>query len=185
MRYLFLFIIFLLLTTCKTNLVKNVDSKTAATVFQEERSDRKFGFRYGVPSHMEKDPEPHYYRYDDLLLEKGKNIFDSSIVIAIREIKDYNDTGVLSFAQLDQNNMRQSVSNVYYESNWDAQSLNDKGIDHISFEFSYDYDKKKIYQRSVYIKYYDTFYIISQSSMKKDELRKDENNIFWNTISVD
>ena len=105
--------------------------------------------------------------------------------MAIREIKDYNDTGVLSFAQLDQNNMRQSVSNVYYESNWDAQSLNDKGIDHISFEFSYDYDKKKIYQRSVYIKYYDTFYIISQSSMKKDELRKDENNIFWNTISVD
>ncbi|HOV13464.1 MAG TPA: hypothetical protein PK771_04195 [Spirochaetota bacterium] len=183
--YLIIFILFLL--SCQSKMVREVDAKTEATVFKEEEKkiQKKGGFKYDVPPHMEKDPEAHYYRYDDLLVEKGKNVFDSSIVIAIRKTIDYNGTSVLSFAQSDQSNMRQSVRNVNYESNWDADSLNNKGIDHISFEFSYIYDKKKIYQRSVYIKYYDTFYIISLSSKNKEELYKDQNILFWNTISVD
>ncbi len=184
-RIFFALIIFFIAATCKTGEYKEVDSKTAATIYEENKMSSGYGFRYEVPSHMEKEPEPQYYRYDDLLLEKGKNIFDSSIIIAIRKTKDYNQASVLSFARQDQGIMRQSVRNVYYESDWDPPSLNEKGIDHVSFEFSYDYDKKKIYQRSVYIKYCDAFYIVSQSSLKKDELYKEKNIMFWNSISVD
>lgn len=186
MRFLFLFSSLLFLFSCQTKIVKEVDSKTAATVFQEEKKIiKQFGFKYDVPPNMEKDPDAPCYRYDDLLVEKGKNVFDSSVVIAIRKIREYEDKDVLSFAQWDQNNMRQSVKNVYYESDWDAGSLNEKGIDHVSFEFSYDQNRQKIYQRSVYIKYYDTFYIISLSSKQKDKIYDEENNLFWNTISID
>ena len=149
MRYHILFFLIISFISCQTKMVKSVDTRTEATVYKDEKEQiktpKKSGFRYEIPTHMEKDPDAYYYRYDDLLIEKGKNVFNSSIVIAIRKSVDSYDKSIVSFAQGDQNNMRQSVKNVFMNLT-DVESLNSKGIDHISFEFSYDVDRKKIYQ---------------------------------------
>ncbi|OHD09207.1 MAG: hypothetical protein A2086_10205 [Spirochaetes bacterium GWD1_27_9] len=187
---IFVSIILLFLISCATKqAVREPDSITQATVFKEEEQTpvvyKRTGFRYDIPNDMEETSEANTYRYDNLLVEKGCNVFDSPIVIAIRKTNDFSIYSLGTFAENDQKIMKSSVKNVYYDAKWDAPGLSEKGIEYLSYQFSYDYGKQTIYQRSVYIRYFDTFYIISLSSKYKASLLNSKNDFFWNSICVD
>ena len=123
-------------------------------------------------------------KYDNLLLDRGADYFSSTIVIAIRHY-DLNSYEKLNdFSIMDQSNLKKSVT-PYYENEWKPTALEDKNIEHESFQFYYTMQKMKVYQRSVYIKSENTVHIISLSTLYKDFLNRPESEGFWNSIRID
>ncbi|HBD93763.1 MAG: hypothetical protein A2015_12490 [Spirochaetes bacterium GWF1_31_7] len=194
MRYFYPALAFLLFFGCKSDRVVLLDGKTGATNYIEKykidflspiQAYRRQGFRYKVPEGMTESPADAYrYKYDNLLLDRGADYFSSTIVIAIRHY-DLNSYEKLNdFSIMDQSNLKKSVT-PYYENEWKPTALEDKNIEHESFQFYYTMQKMKVYQRSVYIKSENTVHIISLSTLYKDFLNRPESEGFWNSIRID
>jgi hypothetical protein len=146
---------------------------------------KRTGFRYDVPDDMEESPkEAKFYRFENLLVDKGTEAFQSSRVIAIRHVKEYKDYSLQDFVTMDQKNFYNDRHAVY-EKGWETPGLEEKKIEHLSYEFTYFDRNIKVYQRSVYIKFDNDFYIISLSSLVKSNIIDEKNNFFWRSIRVD
>ena len=194
MKKMALFLILIFSISCVSKPEKQVEPviSKVEVIEVEASSDpvidpvlRRTGFRYDVPEDMEESPkEAKFYRFNNLLVDKGTEPYQSTRIIAIRHVNEYTDYDLEDFAQMDQKNFYTDRYAVY-EKGWDAPGLEDKDIDHISFEFTYIDRAMKVYQRSVYIKYDNVFYIISLSSLVKSNIIDEKNNFFWRSIRVD
>jgi hypothetical protein len=146
---------------------------------------KKTGFRYDVPDDMEEAPnEARLYRFNNLLIDRGTRPQQSTRIIAIRHVTEYVEYKLLDFAQMDQKNFYNDKYAVY-EKGWEPPGLSDKKIEHVCFEFMYIDRTVRVYQRSVYIKYDNVFYIISLSSLIKSNIIDEKNDFFWRSIRVD
>lgn len=137
-----------------------------------------------IPDNMEESPEDaKRYRYKMLLVDKDKEYYNSSRMIAIRERKNVFNDSLKDFAELDQDYLQKSVS-IIYEDDWDPAGFNDKNIKYISYQFKYTYGYEIIYQRSVYIECSGYFYIISLNSILKKNVIDEENDYFWKSFNI-
>ena len=74
---------------------------------------------------------------------------------------------------------------IDYDKKWKPPGFDKKKIDYIAYQFSYIYGDQKIYQRSVYLKYENIFYIVSLSAKNKKDVLDIRNDFFWNSICID
>jgi len=187
MKSLYLFIIIIVIFSCATKKKAMVDTVTRATIIKDEpvTEFKVKGFRYTVPDDMEESPrDADSFRLNNMLIEKDKIYFQSSKIIAIRHAKNSDSLSLIDFAKQDQA-MASAEKKLIYEKGWDAEGLNEKNIEHISYQFEYANGKQTVYQRSIYIKFENTFYIISYSTMDKRILLDKKNDGFWSSIRVD
>lgn len=187
--YNILLILILLLFSCSHNDVKE-DSTTKASVIEEkpkkqEIIQKKYGFIYKVPPNMEESPEDAYnFQYDNLLIEKYMSYYDSDIVIAIRHSDKEQSCSVNQFAKDDQLLLRGSVK-IRYEDGWNPNDIFiQKNINFKAYQFSYQYGKEKIFQRSLYIDGKNKFYVVSLSTKVKPLLDDPRSEFFWRSIEV-
>jgi hypothetical protein len=169
-------ILFFILFSCTTTVPKET---------KETKKTINLGcFNFIIPEKMEESPdEAKKYRYKILLVDKDKQYYNSSVMIAIREKKNsFNDT-LKEFAEMDQIYLQKSVS-VIYEDEWIPAGFTEKNINHISYQFKYTYGYEIIYQRSVYLECADNFYVISLSSVNKINMLDEKNDLFWKNITI-
>lgn len=185
MRCLFIIFFLIALFSCasKGANVKFYDGKTEASDYVEP--EKLHGFRYTVPEDMEEYVNPRRFRLRNLLVYKGCSYLESPMIIAIRETRDFSNYSTQSFAKRDQNLLRSSRQITYEKSYWTPTGFEEKNIDYTSFQFTYFSGAVKIYQRSVYIKCDDAFYIVSMTSKDKLLVIHKNNESFWNSIHVD
>jgi len=148
----------------------------------KEEKKLKSGLNFNIPDGMyDSTGDAGRFRYNNFLIDKNKHYLDSSFVIAVRHaVNLYNHT-LKSFVETDQANLRQHYA-VDYLNEWIPDSLTEKKIEFISIQFSYNYSADKIYQRSIYIKYNNIFYIVSLSSKNFDNILSNKSNLFWDSI---
>jgi hypothetical protein len=189
MRFIIIIFIIFLIFSCKTTPTPKNDSVTSATVVEEEKIETKeiHGFRYDIPEDMEESPEEaKFYRFDNLLVDKGTNAVKSSKIIAIRHIINSDDKKLIDFAKKDMEYLANDKK-IIYESKWVVPGFDDKNIEYVSYQFSYKQGNLTIYQKSVYLNDNITFYIVSLSSIEKSNIMDDKNKnyFFWSSIRVD
>ena len=177
MKILKIAILFFIILSCTTKVPKETK--------EEEKKIISLGcLSFIIPKNMEESPdEARKYRYKKLLVDKDKQYYDSSRIIAFREKKNsYNDT-LKEFAEMDQVYLQKSVS-IVYEDDWSPAGFTEKNINYISYQFKYTYGYEIIYQRSVYIECAEYFYIISLSSINKQNILDKKNDLFWENINI-
>ena len=198
MKIVLLLLPFLILLTCTTAKKEIVQQKPPVKKISIPNAERfnlvsylplelneRRGFRYTIPENMEHDKkQAEMFSYEALLLEVGESYQTSSAVIAIRKTKPIEPMSILQFAKGDQSFLKQSVTPFYF-GDWKPASLLNKDIPHTAYQFEYYQAGQKIYQRSVYVKDIDTFYIVSYSSLKKELIIDQTNDLFWDSIRID
>ncbi|MBN2547087.1 MAG: hypothetical protein JXB50_14895 [Spirochaetes bacterium] len=166
----FIFFLFLIVITCQT--MKNT----------QEIIQLKQGLNFEIPEDMyDSTRDAKRFRYNNFLIDINKHYIDSNIVIAVRETINFNNYSLKSFVETDQAKLRQHY-NVEYLNEWKPDRLIEKKIEFISFQFSYNYSTDIIYQRSIYIKYKNIFYVVSLSSKSFKNLLSNKSNLFWDSI---
>lgn len=185
MKKIIYLVILLNIFSCITkNTVEETTTSTTTTTTTTTVIIFKKIFKYDIPEDMEESPyEAKYYNYDTLLKEKYTNIFDSNILIAIRCIKNKYNITLNEFVQTDQTLLKSSIKINDFDI-WNTKLLS-KDIEYLSYQFSYHYNKTNIYQRSIYLKCEDTFYIISLSSKNKQFVLNNKNDKFWQSIRIE
>ena len=184
MRQLLFFCILLLVFSCASKpAFIQFETATGATKYKEKPG--RHGFRYTVPAEMEESARANRYNLRNLLVYKDTSYYSSPMVIAIRNTKDWMDYSIAKFAQNDQSLLRDRVRITYENTSWEPAGLKEKNIDYARFQFYYYYGRVKIYQRSVYIRCDDAYYVVSMSSKNKLFIIDKTNDFFWNSIRID
>ncbi len=187
MKKIFFLILLLSIFNCvtKNTIVEETTTSTTTTTTTTTIIIFKKVFKYDVPEEMQESPvEAQYYKYDNLLVDKNTNIFDSTILIAVRHAENKNSESLKEFVEKDQMLLRSSITLNYFDV-WEPPSLKEKNIEYISYQFSYQYKTSNIFQRSIYLKCEDLFYIISLSSKNKKFVLDSKNDIFWQSIRIE
>jgi len=165
-------IILLLLIIFSCRSVKNI----------KEPGKLNIGLNYIIPDGMyDSTGDAGRFRYKSFLIDKNRHYLDSGFIIAVRQSENLSNISLKTFTETDQASLRQHYA-VEYLKEWIPESLTEKKIEFISIQFTYNYSADKIYQRSVYIKYNSTFYIISMSSKNFDNIISGKSSLFWDSI---
>ena len=177
---------FLCACASKPTPVEPTTTTSTTTTTTTTTTIKPVGFRYKVPDDMRESPnEARRLDYDNLLVEKDTNVMDTMLLIAIRHTDDFSSISLKDFAQLDQDMMKQQVK-VTYDGTWIPEGFTEKNIDYKAYQFSYKVGRDRIFQRSVYLRDRQRYYIISMSSkFGKLQVIDDENNFFWDNVEVD
>ncbi|MBQ3922399.1 MAG: hypothetical protein II707_03810 [Spirochaetales bacterium] len=183
---LLIFITFCLAACASKPTLVEPTTTTSTTTTTTTTTIKPVGFRYKVPDDMRESPnEARRLDYDNLLVEKDTNVMDTMLLIAIRHTDDFSSISLNDFAQLDQEMMKRQVK-VMYDGPWVPEGFTEKNIDFKAYQFSYKVGRDRIFQRSVYLRDRQRYYIISMSSkFGKLQVIDDENNFFWDNVEVD
>ncbi|MCG8568782.1 MAG: hypothetical protein MJB14_01460 [Spirochaetes bacterium] len=194
-KYLLLALLLLISCMSRPTQVKISDEKSKTpelvksvelmSVEAEKIPVKLHGFRYTVPEDMYESPEAFKFNLRNLILQKESQYQNSPIVISIRHTNKFPEFTTDRFAKQDQSLLQDTVKVFYEHENWKPKGLDEKNIDYASYQFYYFYGKTKIYQRSVYIKNFTHFYVVSLSTKEKLLLIDKKNDYFWNSIYVD
>ena len=176
MKIIKIFILFFIILSCTTKVPKETK--------KEVKTISLGCISFILPENMEESPEEaKSFRYKMLLVDKDKQYHNSSRMIAIREKKNVYNDSLKDFAELDQDYLQKSVT-MSYEDDWEPAGFKDKNINFIAYQFKYTYGYEIIYQRSVYIKCSEYFYIISLSSLLKTNILDEGNDHFWRSFNI-
>lgn len=193
MRKLLLVPLVLLLFTCssKSEIVLH-DSESGATAYVEKvvvekapAPERRHGFRYTVPDFMEESDLARRFNLRNMLVYKDSSYVDSPVIITIRQTDKYADYTPYRFVKTEAGYLQKQAKARFENTNWIPPGFEEKKIDHKTLQFYYNRGGAMVYQRSVYIKLEDQFYIVSLSSRYKKFMLEEKNDLFWSSICVD
>lgn len=167
-----------LLFSCATLKIKQEKPERESNHFYKE------GLNFEIPVEMkDSTDDAKKFGFRNFIIEKNKHYDESNIVIAIREVENFNNLSLQQFAEIDINRVKQYYK-LRFINNWIPVPLVRKGIELISFFFYYFSSNKIIYQRTVYIKFKQKFYIISLMSKEINNLENERSNFFWNSVFI-